>query len=235
MYYIDSAEIEGFWGDRKLVLNFHQDVNFIIGVNGSGKTTLVNLLVAALSADFSELQRIEFTRLSIKLQAPGQRKCPLILITKSPKERTIFSSIKYEIKESSRAKSIVVPLDEYQDQMRRMGYPRHLRERELYRQQEFIAIEPLRRLVNTSWLSVHRFNIAHVEEHSRERYLSTVDKKLEELANRLVRYFSALGKSGSEIIESFQKEVFLAMLHLEKEKEFFLAVKNINIDSEKLL
>jgi recombinational DNA repair ATPase RecF len=39
---IENVKVDDFWGERTLEFNFHDDVNFIIGINGSGKTTAVN-------------------------------------------------------------------------------------------------------------------------------------------------------------------------------------------------
>ncbi|MGC3456451.1 hypothetical protein ACPTJO_30195, partial [Pseudomonas aeruginosa] len=69
-----------------------------------------------------------------------------------------------------------------------------------------------KRLDNVSWLWVHRSNFEK-KYADEDKIESTVDKKLKELSNRLVRYFSSQGKQGSELLEKFQKTVFLSMLH----------------------
>src|SRR6187551_754774 len=101
MNIIDSVEVEGFWGSRTLKFKFHDDVNFIIGINGSGKTTAVNIIVAALTANFTELDRLEFDSINIKLKSKTNRKKPSVLITKKQNSKTPFASIEYEIRESS--------------------------------------------------------------------------------------------------------------------------------------
>lgn len=68
MNFIEKVVIKGFWGDRALEFNFNEDVNFLIGINGSGKTTVINLIVAALKADFSILDKLDFDQITISLK-----------------------------------------------------------------------------------------------------------------------------------------------------------------------
>jgi predicted ATP-binding protein involved in virulence len=49
---LKTFTVHRLWGEKNLTLNFHEDINFLIGTNGSGKTTVINLIAAALSADF---------------------------------------------------------------------------------------------------------------------------------------------------------------------------------------
>lgn len=232
MNLIDSVIVDGFWGERSLEFNFFDDVNFIIGVNGAGKTTAINIIVAALVADFQELDRLEFSKITIKMKSRTNRKKPSITITKKPNGETPFSSIEYELKESASEKPIKISLDDFEEQMLIRRYPRHLMERELSRRHGHSLRRSLNNLVNVSWLSVHRASssVGDFEEESNE---STVDRKLKELTNRLVRYFSTLGKAGSEQFENFQKEVFLSMLYRKSGKAFFSTAKEIDIDEEK--
>ncbi|WP_432760527.1 AAA family ATPase [Pseudomonas aeruginosa] len=232
MHIIDTVTMEGFWGDRTLSFKLNEDVNFIIGMNGSGKTTAVNLIVAALTADFNELDRHDFSKITIKLKTENGRKKPSVTVIKTASKDTPFATITYEIKESSTDKAIVLSLDDYEEQMMLRRYPMHIVERELYRRHGRNASETLKRLVNVSWLSVHRSNIEkkYADEDKNE---STVDKKLKELSNRLVRYFSSLGKQGSELLENFQKTVFLSMLHRRSNKPLFSTVRDIDLEEEK--
>jgi predicted ATPase len=230
MNYIESVNIEGFWGERFLNFDFNDDVNFIIGINGSGKTTAVNIVVAALTANFTELDRLEFSKITIRLKSKSSRKKPSVVITKTNDEEMPFASIQYEVKESASDKPINFSLDDYEEQMMLRRYPRHIMEREIFRRQGFNVNSSLKRLVNVSWLSVNRASTASTED---ERHESTVDLKLKELSNRLVRYFSTLGKLGSEQFENFQKEVFLSMLYRRSGKPFFSTAKEIDLETEK--
>jgi len=232
MNFVESVTVEGFWGERILSFDFHDDVNFVIGINGSGKTTAINIIVAALKADFSELDRLEFSKIFIKLKSNSSRKKPSVVITKTPSTETPFSSIVYEIKESASEKPLKLSLDDFEEQMMLRRYPRNFFEREVYRRHGRKSLNhSLEGLVNVSWLSVNRSS-ANQDDYDEEN-ISTVDRKLKELVNRLVRYFSTLGKAGSEQFENFQKEVFLSLLYRRSGKPFFSNAKNINIEEEK--
>lgn len=235
MNFIEKVTVENFWGEHKLEFNFNDDVNFIIGINGSGKTTAVNIVVAALTADFSELDRLEFSKISIKLKSNSSRKKPSVVISKKTSDDTPFATIEYEIWESASSdKPFKLSLDDYEEQIMLRRYPRRIMERELFRRHGLSVSSTLKKLVNVSWLSVHRAN-SNYSEYEEERYESTVDKKLNELSNRLVRYFSTLGKQGSEELEYFQRTVFLSMLVREgnNEKDFSSAVGEIELEEQK--
>ena len=152
MNYIENVKIEGFWGEHSINFDFHDDVNFIIGINGSGKTTAVNIIVAALMADFSELDRLEFSKITIKLKSKNSRKKPSVTINKKPNKEGPFSSIQYEIKESAGDKPITLSLDDYEEQMMLRRYPKHILEREFYRRHGQNVNSTLNKLVNVSWL-----------------------------------------------------------------------------------
>lgn len=232
MNYLDVVTIEGFWGERKLEFCLNNDVNFIIGINGSGKTTAVNLVVAALTADFRELDRLEFSKIVIKLKSDENRKKPSVTISKRVDSNLPFSSIDYEIKSSASETSTKFSLDDYEEQMMIRRYPKHILKRELYRRHGHNIANILSDLVNVSWLSVHRTSVDQ-ESGDDDRFESTVDKKLKELSNRLVRYFSTLGKQGSQLLEDFQKTVFLSMLHKKNDKKLFSTAKSMNLEEEK--
>lgn len=232
MNLIDQVIVEDFWGEKKLQFNFYDDVNFIIGINGSGKTTAINIVVAALTADFYELDRLEFSKIIIKLKSTSNRKKPSVIISKKEANKTLFHSIEYEIKESASEKPIKISLDDYEEQMILRGYPRSILERKLLLQHGKSVSNILNKLVNVSWLSVHRANTDRFSNDA-EKYEYTVDRKLKELSNRLVRYFSTLGKHGAELLENFQKTVFLSMLYSKSSKALFTTAKGIDLDEEK--
>ncbi|WP_348686680.1 AAA family ATPase [uncultured Cobetia sp.] len=229
MNFIDEVIIEGFWGDRVIKFELNDDINFIIGVNGSGKTTMVNLIVAALMVDVIELDRLDFTKITIKLKSRHSRKKPSVIISKEGDDYHIVS---YIIKESATDKGEIYSLDNVSMNNFRSN-PRKvsgLNRNRFFSKQ--IKLE-LTKLVNVSWLSVHRASNEIYALDENEFYESTVDKKLQELSNRMVRYFSTLGKAGSELLEAFQKTVFLSMLHRKGNKPLFSVAKEIDIEAEK--
>ncbi|MFB2681455.1 AAA family ATPase [Shewanella mangrovisoli] len=232
MNYIEKVIVEGFWGSRTLNFDFHEDINFIIGINGSGKTTAINIIVAALTADFQELDRLDFSKITIKLKSNTSKKKPSITINKNPIELSPFSHVEYEIRESASEKPTKLSIDSLEEQVMFRRYSNFISERDVYRRHGRAHGQTLNELVNVSWLSVHRASHTQ-DEYENEKNISTVDRKLKELMNRLVRYFSTLGKAASEQFEQFQKEVFLSMLYRKSSKPFFSTAKSINIEEEK--
>lgn len=232
MNFIDKVTVNDFWGEHFLEFNFHDDVNFIIGINGSGKTTVINLIVAALTANFSELDRLEFSRIEIKLKSNESRKKPTIVISKKPMKQGPFTSIEYALSNSSSEKPTVFTLEDYEEQMMLRRYPRHVVERELFRRHGKSISSALTKLVRVSWLSVHRAAPEAIDSHD-EQFESTVDRRLKQLTDRLVRYFSTLGKLGAAELENFQKTVFLSMLYRKGGKAFFSTAKDIDLGEEK--
>lgn len=232
MNFIDKVTVDEFWGEHSLEFDFNDDVNFIIGINGSGKTTVINMIVAALTANFAELDRLEFRRIEIKLKSNESRKKPTIVISKRPLKKGPFTSIEYAVRNSSSERPAVFSLEDYEEQMMLRKYPRHMFERELYRRHGKSISAALSKLVRVSWLSVHRAAPEAIESRD-DQFESTVDRRLKQLSDRLVRYFSALGKQGSAELENFQKTVFLSMLFRKSGKPFFSTAKEINLPEEK--
>ena len=208
---IDTINVSGFWGDRDLSLSLHPDVNFLIGINGSGKTTLINLVAAALSADYWTLDRLPFKQVEIRLAAVSGRKKPSILVEKIDDARHPRPAIKYSIRDTSSGRAEHYSMDEFEAR-RRSRYMR-TGSRRLPAPPIFLnrVVEHLNRLVNVSWLSIHRTTLM-TERGEDSSYESTVDKKLDDISNQFVRYFSALAQQGSILLENFQEEIFLSLL-----------------------
>ncbi|WCN08969.1 AAA family ATPase [Marinomonas mediterranea] len=232
MNFIQKVIISGFWGDRDLSFDFNEDVNFLIGINGSGKTTAINLIVATLRADFSVLDKIDFDKISITLKESNGRKKPEVSVLKKEISGVPFRSIEYRIKNSASEKAETYSLDEYEEHIRYRDYPRHIVSREMRNIYGRSIIEHLNKITSVSWLSVHRASPS--EDRERKSFESTVDRKLDELSNRLVRYFSILGRQGSALLEKFQEAIFLSMLvGKTHQRSLFKRDSELNIDSEK--
>lgn len=232
MHTLDSVTIEGFWGARTLDFEFYDDVNFFIGVNGSGKTTVVNLISSALTADFSTLEKIDFSQIKIKLKSKDSRKKPFIQIKKNFSKESPFPTIYFEFREGmSELPSIKYESEAYDDVFAR-NYRRGVYDRDRHNTVSVAISNNLKAFVNVSWLSVHRY---HADRRTREENgnESAVDKKLNELSDRLVRYFSSLGQQGAQLLENFQKTVFLSMLHRRSNKPIFSSAREMNVEDEK--
>lgn len=229
MNFIHSVTIEGFWVDRSIKFDLNNDVNFLIGINGSGKTTAINLIVAALKADFTILDKIDFKKVTIILKESNGRKKPEVIVSKSNVEGLPFQAIEYKIKNSASEKPQVYSLDDYIEHVRYRDFPRRALQREVSHIYGNTILEHLNQLTRVSWLSVHR--AAPIDERDRKSFESTVDRKLDELSNRLVRYFSQLSQQGSSLLEKFQETIFLSML-VGKSHHKGLFRKEYNLDTE---
>lgn len=231
--YLVKAEISGLWGTNQTIkLPLDRKFNFIIGKNGTGKTTVINLLAAALTADFERLDKISFSRIFITLGTGKSRKRPTIEVLKQQKPNLPYFDITYKIRSASNEVPTTYDLDALEVERTFRGAPprmlreRHLREKFLYVQRE------LENMVRVSWLSVHRQTES--ERIPEERRPGTaIDLKLANMNNGLVRYFSKLATNFSEETKTFQKTSFLSLTSIQKEANIRAFVESINIEEEK--
>ncbi|WP_301584569.1 AAA family ATPase [Halomonas alkaliantarctica] len=230
MNFIKRVVVEGFWGDKKIDLNLEEDVNFLVGVNGSGKTTFINLIASVLKADFSNLDKIEFDKIRIVLKESKGRKKPEVVVEKKEVPGSPFGSIEYSIKASASESPTVYPLDDFAERMLYRDIPHARFSREMRKVYGKDVIESLNMLTQVSWLSVHR---APPTDERSKLFESTVDRKLDELSNRLVRYFSTLNLQGAALLEKFQETIFLSMLVGRHQKDLFNRDSNLDLESEK--
>lgn len=211
MNFLKSVKVRNFWGHHNISIDFHSDVNFIIGINGSGKTTLVNLIVASLKGDLEELIKIDFESIELRLKGIGNRKQPLINISKEG------YSVSYNIRDSSKSESIIFTFDILEDA--RFTFTR----RENIRKTRSYLLDELGRYVELSWLSVNRAKY-DPNRDIREKVTSGIDQRLDQLSNDLVRYFSFISKKVAERVDNFQKIVFLSLLFKKDRQENLLKI-----------
>ncbi len=237
MNVIERVEIAGFWEDKNIVIDFNSDVNFLIGVNGSGKTTVINLIAAALSADFYTLDRLPFQKITIYLKEVSGNKKPSLEIEKKAQKHSPFPEITFQIRLKAADKPIQYSLADLEEEMIYRG-----RSGEIYRpaphrpprlaKVQRDVIEHLKSLLNSSWLSIHRTTAPYRGREDRS-YESTVDQKLAELSNEFIKYFSSLDKQASIETDNFQQTIFLSLLTDEKEKDVFAFLKKLDYEKEK--
>ena len=238
MNYIEKVKIIDFWGDKKIAIKFNADINFLIGVNGSGKTTLINLIAAALSADFPTLDRLPFRKLSLQLKEINGRKKPSIEIEKKIQENSPYPSIIFNIREKASEDPTVYHLDELEEErIYRVRTGEYYHEYPTRYTRRFGKIrrdimEHLRALVNVSWLSIHR-TTAPYRFREEKSFESSIDHKLNELSESLVRYFSFLDKQSAAETEKFQQTIFLSLVSDESENEVFSLLRSLNYEKEK--
>ncbi len=232
MNIIDKVQIKGFWGDRNFEVEFFSDVNFFIGVNGSGKTTVINIIAAALSADFVTLDELPFTLIRIDLSEVGGNKKPRIEVEKKPSEKSPYARILYRIKEKASDKYTEYSLDELQEEQllrRRLhSLPYH---KMFMRQMNRGILGKLKELANVSWLSIHR-TAPSASSSEEESFESSVDQKLDELSSNLGKYFSVLSAKVSDEIADFQRNIISSLLTEQTESDLFTSVQAFNLKEE---
>src|SRR5690606_2101804 len=145
------------------------------------------------------LLKIDFDAIQLKLRGIGTRRQPVINIVKEG------FTISYDIKDSSKSDSINFTFDILEDT--RFTFAR----RESFRKTRSYLSDELSRYIELSWLSVNRAKY-DPNRDSREKIISGIDPRLEQLSNDLVRYFSFISKKVGERVDHFQKIVFLSLL-----------------------
>jgi predicted ATPase len=226
MNILKKFTVNRLWGEKDLTITFHDDVNFLIGTNGSGKTTVINLIAAALSADFQTLDRVDFKKIDIQLSGPDS---PAIEIIKKTERKSPFLGISYRYKPTRDAEWKEYALTDIESQMAfRSGWTRHAIIGRVHRQED--PIEALGIDVKLTWLSIHR--AASLKTREDRSFESSVDIKLDQLSNALTRLFSQFKSKGDEEISHFQKSLFLALLP-PPEWQLIVSVKSLDLEKER--
>lgn len=240
MHTIDKVVIEEFWGDKKVTLPFKSNVNFLIGVNGSGKTTIINLIAAVLNADFPTLDRIQFRKITIHLNATEESrsgKGGFIEVEKSEQKVVPYPKITFRIKTNKDS----APKEYHLDLLEReqiIRYSQSLtgeithRIRKRAGEFERDVHVALRKLVSVSWLSIHR-STNPLRAREERNFESTIDQKIIELSNDLVKYLSALNKKYTDETEKFQQYIFESLIDTEDQDDIFRFSKEVDVEKEK--
>jgi len=212
MHLISRVSIEGFWDSYDFDVEMDSSVTFFIGQNGTGKTTFINLLAAALTADFKTLDRMPFRRVTINLAPTKKGEKPSIIVSKSRKKERAFELIDYRINPGgANSKEVRFSLDDTEEQMilRRVRHdPRYF---DYYHRFQSGLMPVLNKLVSVNWLSIHRTSPNDRPREDRT-YESSIDQKLESLSNDLVRYFATLSRQKDDEIRAFQEYLFVSLI-----------------------
>jgi len=243
MYYLETATVEGFWGNHTVNLNLYKDVNFLIGVNGSGKTTFLNLIASTISGDLAGLLRFDFTRIILNFHSYKGTTKPSIEVIKCDDE--LNENFSYKIKPKSSGKSIkfdftylIDPEDRFvaralfRRTIRQKNYTRNiLQDHNSINDERYSLEQELAKIVSMSWLTVHRGG-GKIRK-SEKAFDSQVDEKLDEVTSRLIQYFGSLSNKSEKKSEEFQQDFLLQILFEKNDDHFVINDENIDVDSEK--
>ncbi|MGA0558317.1 AAA family ATPase [Larkinella sp. VNQ87] len=238
MYYIKQVNIENFWSNKIVNIVFQNDVNFLIGVNGSGKTTIINIIVAALYVNISDLKKNDFNRIILILEDQNKGSTITLEINKATAGIYASSIITYSIGQ----------LDSGEREFYNFGdFPTiegtlvHDYSMGAYSStsSEYLLRAKIQGYLNISWLSINRSTHLINNNINRESIESSVDLKLNDLSNRFIKYFSFLENRFSSAQTMAQKEHLpnLFDYHITEEKLISVTSKNefINLlKSEKI-
>ena len=219
---IESVLIDKLWGLHDVKLQLHNDINFLTGVNGSGKTTVIKLVVAVLTADLQYLLRTSFKKIVITVREKSNSNSALVSVERISTGDTSQDKLCYQITGSSQPLNI--PFD-----IGNTGYIGGLgRYAHRYFSKQIVSRDVIKvqnainEIVNVTWLSVQRFDedeFYREEEHNQ----SLVDEKLKEQSDNLVRHLSALKALVDDLLNRFQRKVFLSLIPLEPQNEKLVA------------
>jgi predicted ATPase len=233
---IKSVDIEGFWGKYKASANIFPDITIFIGLNGTGKTTFINLIVAALSADFQQLETLQFSIIKILLTEPKSKNTRrTISIAREQNENIPFVNI-YVYKIGTRVYRI------YSDsRYRRIGSDKFIemtyqRMSATVRQDYVDLKQELSNLVEISQISVYRQSTAEISEADPRQRGTAVDDRLQQLLQKFARYQLKLEAQLNDRSNTFQKEAISSLLYNEEFDEFDIKkldnISNIDLKTE---
>jgi ABC-type ATPase involved in cell division len=194
------------------------------------------LIAAALSADFATLDRFLFKKITITLRSRDEIKGKngFIEVEKTEQKNTPFPSIVFRIKKQNESqKEYLLDVIE-REQIIRFPNDQPTIQRITRRSGQFERDIhfALRQIVNVSWLSIHRTNTPYKNREERN-FESTIDQKILELSNDLIRYLSVLNKRYADETQKFQKYIFQSLIDTESQEDIFTSIQHLDPEKEK--
>jgi predicted ATP-binding protein involved in virulence len=219
MHHVSRVAVEGFWDTYDFELQLFPKVTFLIGQNGTGKTTLINLIAAALTGDIRTLYRIPFKRIFITLDERTGDLNPTITVTKKNNTDKGVETIEYDLN-SSMLKHTFSTVSSPETMLIRRPVADHRRYVDVHRTALNDLAEKIHTLVEVNWISVNRMPV--LERPPEDRNLeSTVDIKLDNISNNLVRFLSTLSKKKDDEVRNFQEFLFISLIEQHAGKVIF--------------
>ena len=242
VYRIESFEITELWDDQYIYLNFHKDVNVLIGPNASGKTTILNLLHSILSADLESILNINFKKAEIRLAKFFEDDQGPTRITVAKENRSL--NLEFAGEEIfSFELDTVSGRSTYRDETGRSGRRwRHTDETDVTarktpsrypargRTEDHQKLyDKLTNLAPLVWLPVSRRLTLpeYGEERARTNYLESVDLRLRKLLEDLSHYHSTLNARLSKCYREFERQVLSAILYSKDQDQPDLILESI--------
>jgi predicted ATPase len=224
-----KLQIDGLLERRKpLIVDFNDDYNFFIGQNGTGKTTVINLVAAALLCDFEKLDKINFEKVELAL-IDHKLVISKIIVTKTKRDEDPYTDIAYTIKTAE--SETTYDLDSFAIERSVRATPSRMARQRLFRHHFVDARSQVAAIVDVRWLSIHRATDG-VEFSPEGKYITAIDRKLQELANDIAKYFGRLSKSYTDRTTDFQQSSLLSVIRSESKFTFERFLKEIDIEAE---
>jgi predicted ATPase len=233
MNILKKFAVRRLWDETDIEITFHDDVNFLIGKYGSGKTTVINLIAAALSADYETLQGLLFKEVSLELASADLEdrtsEPTAIIVEKKERKGAPVPSIVYTFRHRKEEKRY--SLNEIERRLRLSEYSRVRTLRPLDDPDALGLVERLQGLANLTWLSIHR-GPARLSREDRS-FESSIDKKLVELGNSLTKFFSELSSRAEGETAKFQQTMFLSLIPNLSDWALFDSVRKLDLAEER--
>jgi energy-coupling factor transporter ATP-binding protein EcfA2 len=228
---LESIDISGVWGEISFNTKI-SNINLFIGYNGTGKTTFVKIIESVLTFDANILNEVDFKKCSLFFSNNSKIICEKN-VAKDP------DMIYYLIKDDD--KTIFDSKLDLSEHIHRRRGNRFYLQRSLYNSEEIFNIRLcLSKIANVSWLSLERSDIHnYIKDDDSFIAYGGVDKKLQEVSNRLKEYQAELERAEKQELEHFREEVFKLMLFDEKIDEIdalfssFSGAKSLQTKDEK--
>ncbi len=240
---LQHANIRRFREVFEVSAEFHNGISYVIGRNGTGKTTFVRLLVAALTAEVKYLLHAPFDLIELTLRKPDGAQWVLTYARQSnqsagsEQSRGFSVSLSGATPDTLHSESAVLEpsgrdtgADELISQINMWASLSRTSNRRLYvggdrgkldvkkivadgRTIQKVLSEGLR----VRWLPIERTLKSQASDDLKQAAApsTSINRKVQEVQNQLVRYFAELEKEKSAQLELFRNNSLLALFDVE--------------------